>query len=59
VACGFDGAFLYGDIYTLPATMGVYQQGNPTVHGKGVVPIACPNCGHLMLFDTKTLPGVL
>ena len=56
VACGFDGAFLYGDVVTLPTGMEPEPPDYIHLVGHQVVPIACPRCGYVMLFDAKNLP---
>ena len=51
VACGFQGGFLFGAVGMIPTS----AAGN-TFSGPSVVPIACPQCSYVMLFDAKALP---
>ena len=51
VACGFQGGFLFGDVGLIPTST-----GGTGISGPGVLPISCPNCGYVMLFDEQSLP---
>ncbi len=50
-SCRYTGQFLFGDVVTLPV-----EPIASGVSGKGVLPISCPRCGYVMLFDTTVLP---
>jgi hypothetical protein len=56
VACGFQGGFLFGDVAVLVTPGSVGPQGETNISGLGVVPIACPRCGYMMLLDDRNLP---
>ncbi len=50
-SCGFAGKFLFGDVATL-----VTEAGADSISGVGVLPISCPHCSYVMLFDARVLP---
>ena len=52
LACGFQGGFLFGDVGVVPTAI----TPGSGISGPSVVPIACPRCGYVMLFDATILP---
>ena len=51
LACGFRGGLLFGDVAVIPTT-----SSGTNISGPSVIPIACPQCGYVMLFDARSLP---
>jgi hypothetical protein len=56
LACGYDGEMACGEIAIAPVLPpdGVIQTDVDT-DAIGMVPVACPECGYMMLFHPVTL----